>query len=263
MTFHIPYIWNTGRPSKRFLAEAAASIPPNTPDLCLLEQKEEHLVFNYGDSNKHGKLVGDAFTQERLSMFQQNWIEGTPPLALKVWGDISRMVPRARIKGSLYLIPTKDLVYIDNQRQNGLLSHRKRVKFLLPPDDTFIEHPAHVRAKLQLSFPSHEPKLKEVSAFMFFPSKEHWIDRITWDQQFYKGRGGAFSVAPTYKDECSLIGNYFKHCWQEAQNSTKCFLHYHQGLADPPIPIVTSTPTSSNTAVGVINGATVTVRRHE
>src|SRR5438552_843161 len=94
-----------------FLAEARRAVPESTPDICVLEQKDSHLVFDYGDLITHVPQVCPAFTVEKLTMWQQNREHGTPPVVMKIHGE-----PRAKISGNLYLMSTEDLVYLDKHK---------------------------------------------------------------------------------------------------------------------------------------------------
>lgn len=212
--------WN--KLPENFFQEAKNAIPKHTPDICLIEQSATHLVFDYGDQRSYGSHVSTAFTQERLSMWQQNSMDGAPPIVLKAWGDVISEVPRAKIGGDLYLMSTEELVYLDKHRENGVVFQRKRVP-LNVPDFRNGDTPLNIRA------------------WMYYGCKEHWGESIAWNQTFHRGRGGEFSVAPTYRDDRRWVGNYFKYAWRDAKPSTKCYIHYHQGLIDPS-PSVVPTP---------------------
>lgn len=161
-------MWNPFR-SKKDRGEN----PEFTPDLALLENRQEHLLFHYGDQFGHLPQVGIGFTDEKMIMWVSRTQMGAAPVALQL--HVQRNIPRGRIGGFLYVASTEELISLDTGFENGVVFNRKRVKLRLP-------HDSQTRNREFRHY-------TEQRAFMYVGNKDYWEPKIDWDSCFHRGNG--------------------------------------------------------------------------
>lgn len=181
-------LWNNTAAISR---TATASIPRHTPDLCQLEQYEQHLLFDYAPIDAT-KFSPACTADDQLTMFQCSRERGTPPLVLKIGTHVFSDINRAKIGGALHQISTEHLIFLDKQRENLVLSQRKRVKIILPD---FYKGYTHVK----------------VEAWMYLGEGKRWIEDVLWNKSFFRCGGGDYEEAPVYRDSRDFIGSYFEY----------------------------------------------------
>lgn len=212
MNIHIPF-FHSG-PSKRFIQEAAAGIPVNTPDLCVLEQAENHFVFDCSKIISKTLSITNAFTKGRLAMWQDTREQHTPPVVMEPWEDWVKDIPRAKIVGGLYSLTIEDLLFLDKYKENGVKFNRKRVDINVP-DFSTGRHPI------------------KTTAWMYFGNAQHWGSLISWDHFFYRGKGNFISPS-VQQDSRRWVQGYFRYIPQKPDTSSiKCYTHCHKGLREP------------------------------
>ena len=200
------------------------AVPLHTPDKALLENSEYKLLFEYGELQA-GLPKADlipthpvcpAFTVEKFSLLKKNDGAETFPLALRLPMKGTPFF-RARIGGVLAAVRSKDILSLDNYRENGVSFVRKRNSVFLPYIDA-------------------DGNPMKIKAWMYCGHNEHWRDQVDWDVNYYKGReGSAFSMVNRYINDRPWIGSYFHFTTKDyCKNGTpKCFMHLHRGLRDP------------------------------
>lgn len=205
------------KPTNVIAQEARMRIPAHTPDQSLLKENTHHLLFDCWNGFRRMPWISQAFTDEKTNMFIE---KGTPPILSKI-NLPEHTVPRARVAGSLFRIPTDDLIHLDTHMDNGVIFRRKRARFLVPPDN-YIEHPSHVRAQLNIPYPTEfEPPIV-VEAWMYVAIKDYWTAPICEDwEEFHAGQEkrctmfdrerARFAIAPCIEEDHNLIRKYYKY----------------------------------------------------
>lgn len=208
---------------KNLLEEIKNSIKQNqhTPDRLVLERSAKVYVFEYGDMMKgfkHNNMLGkelvcDAYTEERMFLWNVRRGEGSFPIASKNLPGTG--ASKTRVKGELYLVASEHLTNLDNHRGNGVIFKRRPVRVMLPV----------------LELKSHQ--ISKVTAYMYLALDEFWKTHLNWDTNFYKSReGGTFAPVAASEDrrqllECSQFTHYTKDNLQE--RDTKCFVYHKNG----------------------------------
>lgn len=167
-----------------------------TPDMYRLEQAPQHLVFECGPVLYNVPYICSAFTVERMSLWRKAHENDAPAQAVPLRMDGA---PRARIRGTLYVMSTEMILKLDKRRENGVSFERTQVPIVLP-----------VFNKLQ------EPKKLPKPVWMYKAIKESWVERIEYDQGV---RGWTdkrahpaektFELAGVYPDNHKFLHNHF------------------------------------------------------
>lgn len=177
-------------------------LPKHSQDIALLEQREHHLVFDYGPNLPSAHPISEAYTYQRATLWDRapNG-DGILAVAMRMSG-----VPRARIAGTLNLINTEDLLNLDIQRKNGVLFRRKRVPILLPQQDRNGEFP---RCNAWAYVANPQKWNTEVNAY------EAHVDWVTAYYRGKKATDDTFRVRRSdLLDRTSIpfeLGNCYKH----------------------------------------------------
>jgi hypothetical protein len=164
-----------------------AAPPKNTPDLCLLEQQEFHLMFDWDNRVRSPIAIKDVYTEQKFFMYAQNHINGTPPLAFSKPPCYKRHSLGARLSGKLHLVPTKDMVALDKMCLNHVESIRRKIKIVLP----FFRETGpryNAEARTPLTYP----------AWVYFDNHNFWKPKFQFDFEIWRGRrDSAFLSAKT------------------------------------------------------------------
>jgi hypothetical protein len=197
-------------PSQHFVQQSA--VPPNTRDLCRLEQWPRHYVFDWRNDVKNDCLFKLAVTSQRFFMWLQNHEENTPPLVFREQVT-DRMCPRARLRGKLHEVSVADIVALDKQLGNGVQSERKLTRVLIPEMYRVDSHsdeyspPKFFSRNYGLSY---RGMLLETSAWVYCDKADIWRPRFDFDFQIWRGRRDtAYVPADVFKDNDPDINSYF------------------------------------------------------
>lgn len=148
-----------------------AAVPPHTPDLGILQGREHHLLFDYGQRLDLDKVC-DGYSANRMCLWNRRDTDkdGISAVAFKAKGQHCTSV-----QGRVYTVRVNDLVKLDNQRMNGVLFRRKRVGIHLPALDSTSKaigsNPAFITAWAYIGVPTP------------------WKEEIEYDTGFYRGYG--------------------------------------------------------------------------
>lgn len=200
---------------------------PNTPDLAILENKPQHLLFHYGDEFSHVPLICGGFTDEKMIMWTSRTGVCNFPVALQL--HVNRNIPRGRIGGWVYQVTADDLIYLDTHMQNGVQFHRKRVKLRLPGDSETRNHEYR--------------HYTEQRAYMYVGVRKHWQPQIEWDSCFHRGNGTAEFVPATCRiagsanySEDSWVRRYFEFQRRKPESTiTKTYIYFKGSRRQAPV----------------------------
>lgn len=171
--------------------------PVNTPDLCLLQQKPVHLIFDWRNVVKSHALVDEAYTTRKFVMWKQNHVDQTPPLVFNRQIHPLRVMERAKVRGKVHTISVDDIVSLDKQIDNGVSWIRRPVPITLAEltDRT---------NKLD------EEQPVRVSAWMYVSNFDWWRPQFDFDYDLWRGRKDSMFLPAEVKDHAQKhIARYF------------------------------------------------------
>jgi gamma-glutamylcyclotransferase (GGCT)/AIG2-like uncharacterized protein YtfP len=187
--------------------------PYHTPDYQLLQDAPGWPVFEYGELKTgmpyHKRMAAElrcnASTVEKMPLWAHNKGQDTSAVALRFSPINTR---RAAVSGELYLVPTQNMIVLDNHRLNGVYFDRKMVKVALP-DGT------------------------EVRAFMYLGKPKTFGPWLSWDHQFYRGRAGSnFSLVEPIRNSHGWYSDFDHSYFKESDH--KCYIGLKDGDSSGP-----------------------------
>lgn len=163
--------------------------PFNTPDLCQLENRNQHLLLDCGRVKLNKDIVCSAYTVERMSLFiQRGNLHAIP---IRMTG-----VHRARLGGALYKVTTERMVELDKQKQNRLSFERKKVDVYVP-------------------IPCSDGNIQVLSqkVWLYSAIPDQWEEQIEMSLRKYNvsPETPQFTLAKTYTDNESVLNNHFRY----------------------------------------------------
>lgn len=171
------------RDSLQSLVKELSTVYESTPDLGILESREHHLLFEYGEPIKQ-QSVSFAVTVSRMVMWTKRKEEKSDPITAIALRS-SKDIPRARVGGTLYLVRTNLLVALDNLRQNGVCFKRERIPIFTPFLTPAAQLNQHRRG---------DDWLQRNEAWSYVGLSSFWNKAMSWDLTYYRGHG-LFRVA--------------------------------------------------------------------
>lgn len=200
-------------PSSSFIAKAKPS--SFTPDLCFLEQKPVHLIFDHNNNVKTPCMHNAVYTDQKFSMWLRNHEEGTPTLLFTdhIHPD-DRMLPRARVRGKLHQVTAKDIAALDRELNNRVQSDRKLCRIIIPSE-----------------YSAKTLEYETKTAWVYADRKDFWAPKFEFDFNIWRGRkDSAYLPAPTFKDERPFINSFFTPPQRKAHQPrmTMAFFNYTQ-----------------------------------
>lgn len=215
------------------LSEEAAQEALFTPDRLVVEGKSRNVfVFAYGrlksgfpDNSIFPEVsLCDAWTIERFYVWTVKRGSHTFPIACKVGG--ADQMPRERVRGELYKIPSTHLKNIDKYHENGVRFRRKETKILLPDKHPLVK-----------------PTL--IPAYIYVGVDSYWEKQIEWELSFYRGNGPTFGVASVSENTVyRSLKRYYDFNKQDCKESVqpKCYLFTSTKALQKDIEIVPPPP---------------------
>lgn len=203
--------------------ESAAKQPTHTPDMFLLNNKPFHLLFEYSDLQenfpKHKTLLDlkplyPGFTNQKFSLWRKNQHKETHVVALHTTME-NTSIPRIKIRGEVYRVPSDKFLYLDNYRSNGVKFIRKKVSVVLPFNDASQVLPYNdPKWNYIKSTPGCTPFFPIVhSMWMYVGLSEYWKKLIEWDYAYWGRTGGKdFTLCSSIVEDISnqpWLKNYY------------------------------------------------------
>lgn len=166
--------------------EYKSGVREHTLDYLWLLQKsnpEKQFLFYSGTLPPwYGEAVQTAFTVEKLSL----WFSYGLPISFRMK---ALQVPRARIKGSLYLLTSEQIADLDAQSGVGVYCERKNLPIILPELDA-------------------NGLPYQTRSWMYIANKEYYEPKIEWDQTFYRNNT-QYIRADVIKDNRPWLNDYY------------------------------------------------------
>lgn len=212
-------------------------LPPiNTPDVCHLESKPYHFVFDYTDKVRQvlntKPWLKRVFSDQKVVMWQQvPHKDGTqlPTLTFRKAISDARHCQKAKLKGNVHVLSSEDLVLLDKEFENGVRSERHliRVQTQLPKGvvrdvpyyagllKEFRElgvdlDKAIDRALKSSSRISPQNHIRIFQVWIYFDSPKVWKEHFDFDYSLTKGREGtAFVPARAMLDPNPTISWFY------------------------------------------------------
>lgn len=168
------------------MEENTFALPEYTPDLFLLQQAENQLVFDVGPFHRDKPYIGTAYSLEKMTMVKQH---DRHAILLRM-----PYFPKFRVQGTLYLMNAEQIMELDTDRKNGLVFERKQAPVVLPQTDSDGEY---VTSR----------------AWIYRGVPDYWSPQILWDAQTlrcgkYK-RQTEFDFAPVYESNERFFHNHY------------------------------------------------------
>ena len=171
--------WNKPKlPSKsdiQWMCEQA----PFTPDLALLEEQRQHVLFHWETGLKVQKSEDTghrAYTRHKFNLYT----DAKTGRGIPILGHRQSLHQPLRIKGKLLGVEPEGIKELDNTYQNGLLYNRVRVPLLV----THRTHEVIMRVNASgeplppaLQGPKHilsPEKVASLEGWMYIASAKHW-----------------------------------------------------------------------------------------
>jgi len=168
------------------------AVSETTPDILLLEQKANHLMFLYCDrQTTHSNSVladhvWNGFTERRFMLWMRDGLG--LPIALSPIKEF-RTVPSLPIRGEVVRMSTKELVELDQERGNGVQFKRVREKISIPHEqltytkDRSSMEQLHGKPYVRGDF-YPLPCTTTIEAWMYVARNKHWADEIDGGYKF-------------------------------------------------------------------------------
>jgi len=136
----------------------------------------------------------EAYADQRFAAFLQNGEPGAPSLVFRQQIHEKRILPTAKLRGSIFRISKEKLKLLDIVFQNGVSSHRKLTRVLLP-------------------FQKENGVMVNAPAWMYQDIPNIWKDKFNYDAEMFRipGRGQFVPAMLDYNPKFPHIEKYYVH----------------------------------------------------
>lgn len=169
---------------------ARAQVTQHTPDLIKIEQYNHQWLFLYDQFQQklgrhslpiqHARYGGVALSDREFSVWKRKSAVDQGPIAV---AEGFTYIPRAQVKGEVFLVNPSTLIMLDNLRRNGVEFIRRRMKIhvqyhdIVQVDDrdAFAEL---MGIRLQRGGVIAIPCSIELYAWMYIGKMDFWMSRL-------------------------------------------------------------------------------------
>jgi hypothetical protein len=160
-------------------------------------KSEEAYVFSFDGrvcSSLGSVDFPEAYADQNFAVFLQNGEPGAPSLVFRQQIHAKRILPTAKLRGSIFRIAKEKLELLDTVFQNGVSSHRRMTRVLLP-------------------FQKENGVMVNTPAWMYQDIPSIWKDKFNYDTEMFRVRGeGQFIPALLdYNPKFPHIEKYYIH----------------------------------------------------
>jgi len=171
--------------------------PEFTPDLWLLEQKKAHLFFIHDDMAqlqpfhdlvKAGSLSGFypmnyGYTAKKFTFVKKNLGLKSFPIALDLPFEDREKLPQYmsnehRIRGEIYAIRPRQIVELDNHRQNGVQFQRIRVNINIGFRKLMRHSITSSTGKKYSEYNLTKEEMISQEMCMYVGRRDYWMDQL-------------------------------------------------------------------------------------